>query len=159
MADVKKLIAQKMAYINKVVEKACRDVLGDRVKKILVYNIQDSFYSLGYGDEHDLWNSITVNVYPVPTGFAIDVYFDADKINHTSWFGSNKLGIKAGENVFSISWINDGQTFMHGSRKIRMRDVGKAPRFIEKTIEDIKTDSSLVDDFNSYLRKNGIDVK
>lgn len=159
MADAKNLIEQKMRYINKIVESGCRNILGDRIKKILTYNIQDSFYSLGYGDDHDLWNSITVNVYPVPTGFMIDVYFDADKISHTSWFGSNKLGIKKGSNVFSISWINEGQSFIHGSRNIRLKDIGKAPQFIEKTIEDIKSDNTLLSDFNNYLRKNGIDVK
>ena len=159
MADAKKLIEQKMRQINKIIETGCRNILGDRIKKILTYNIQESFYSLGYGDGHDLWDSITVNVYPVPNGFTIDVYFDADKISHTSWFGSNKLGISAGENIYSISWINDGQSYIHGSRSLRLKDIGKAPQFIEKTIEDIESDNTLLNDFNNYLRKNGIDVK
>lgn len=159
MVNTTRIIEQKMRQINRIVEMGCKTILGERIKKILVYNIQESFYSLGYGDDHDLWESITVNVYPSTSGFTVDVYFDADKISHTSWFGSNKLGISAGDNIFSISWINTGQSYIHGSTSVRLKDIGKAPRFIEKTIEDIQSDSSLLNDFNSYLRKNGIDVK
>lgn len=159
MVNAKKIIEQKMRQINKIVEVGCRTILGERIKKILVYNIQESFYSLGYGDSHDLWESITVNVSPVNNGFMIEVYFDADKISHTSWFGSNSLSISPGMNVFSVNWINTGQSYIHGSTSVRLKDIGKAPQFIEKTIEDIQSDSSLLNDFNDYLRKNGIDVK
>ena len=159
MVNVTKIIEQKMRQINKIVEAGCRTILGERIKKILVYNIQESFYSLGYGDGHDLWDSITVNVSPMNNGFMIEVYFDADKISHTSWFGSNSLNISANTQVYTIDWINKGQSFVHGSTSVRLKDVGKAPQFIEKTIEDIQSDNTLLNDFNSYLRKNGIDVK
>ena len=126
MADANALIQQRIDKINRIIQNGCTTMLGKYIKESLNYYLYETFYRLGYCNNEDLANSITIKVEPSGAdSFLIEVFFDADKINHTSIFGSESLGIQSGENVYSVNWINDGKTFILGSNSIRMEDVGK----------------------------------
>lgn len=158
MADANALIQKKIRMINNVIERGCKIILGKYIKETLIFYIYKTFYSLGYGDEGDLSDSITINVEYIGNEFVIEVYFDETKIRHISFFGSEKLGISAGSNVFTVGWINSGETYVFGSRNTRMKDVGQTPGFLEKTVESLNNNGNMMKEFNSYLKKNGIDV-
>ena len=158
MADANALIQKRINAINKIVEKGCKDVIGKYIKETLIYYIYETFYKLGYGDEGDLANSIEIEVEYVGNGFIITVCFDDDKINHTSYYGSEKLGIKKGSNVYTVNWIDNGETYVIGSRSKRLKDIGKTPSFLEKTVESLNGNNNILNEFKSYLKKNGIDI-
>ena len=159
MADAAAIIQQRLNKINAIIQIGCETILGKYIKESLTYYLYETFYRLGYCDSEDLANSITVKVEPSGVdSFLIEVYFDSDKINHTSIFGSESLGIQSGENVYSVNWINDGKTFILGSNSVRMEDVGKTPQFLEKTVEDINNNQHIINEFKTYLKKNGIDI-
>lgn len=159
MANIDRLVEQRMKQIKKVIDKGCL-VIADKIKKTLIYNIQETFYNMGYGDEHDLWESIDVLILGgYGKEFTVEVFFNDNKINHTSWFGSENLGISSGDKVFSVSWINDGWSYLHGSTSERLRDVGESPHFLEKTLIELQNNKSWLNDFKKYLRDNGIDIE
>lgn len=79
-----KNINQLNAYLNKQLESVLLQV-GQEVKKIIEGYIQDRLYDsyqpFQYSRTYDFLNSLTVKKpYPLNGGYAVEVYFDTDKI-------------------------------------------------------------------------------
>ncbi|MGL5328315.1 MAG: hypothetical protein ACRDD7_03530 [Peptostreptococcaceae bacterium] len=160
MATFEQVMNQRMAKIQKIIDKGLKTVLGEEIRETILYYLENNFYSMGYGNRGDLAKSISVDVEMVNNNaFLINVYFDDDKICHRSWFGSESLGISQGDRVYSVSWINDGKTFIKGSTSVRLEDIGVKPHFMEDALSDLQRNSGWVEKFYNYLRSNGIDIE
>lgn len=160
MASIEAVLNQRMNMIKNVIKKGLKTIVAEEIRETLIYRMESNFYSMGYGRRGDLVNSIRVNVeMQDKDNFLITVYFDDKRIRHTSWFGSETLGIKSGDQVYSVEWINAGKTFMKGSRGIRLEDIGEAPHFLEDTLRDLQTHTQWIDRFYNYLKNNGIELE
>lgn len=160
MASIEAVLNQRMNMIKRVIEKGLKTIIAEEIKETLIYRIETNLYSMGYSSRGDLVNSIRVNVeMEDKDNFLINVYFDDKRIRHTSWFGSEKLGINSGDQVYSVQWINNGKSFVKGNRNLRLEDVGAEPHFLEDALRDLQTHTQWVDRFYSYLRNNGIELE
>lgn len=71
--------------------------------------IYDSYSPKIYHRTYDLLNSITSGDLRVTTNsIEFKVYFDPEKMRHTSLYGSSKLGVAKGAYVDIADWLNDG---------------------------------------------------
>lgn len=161
MASIDRIMEQKMNQIRNVINTGLKVVMGEEIRETLLYYLEMNFYSKGYGNKADLAESLSVDVVmDNKNTFTVKVYFDDNKIGHESWFGSQRLGIYAGDSpVYTAQWINDGWSYMHGSRNERLRDFGLEPQFMEDALKDLKNNKGWIKKFYSYLRINGIDIE
>lgn len=160
MATIEQVMVQRMIKIRKIINTGLKTILGEEIKETILYYLENNFYSMGYGNRGDLAKSITVDVEMTDAQqFVVNVYFADDKIRHRSWFGSERLGINSGDTVYSVGWINDGWSYLHGSRDKRLRDEGAEPHFMEDALSDLERNRGWLDKFYAYLRSNGIDIQ
>lgn len=159
MANAKKIIDNKCRSIKQVIINGARVVLGKKIKEKLIEKIEENFYKrYDVGEKpHYLIDSLKVEVKPVANRIEVFVYFDDKRLAHTTWWGSEKLGIQNGEYCYTPQWINDGWTFDPYTGE-RMKDIGGV-MFIEDAIKELELDSSLVDEFYKYLRNKGIEIR
>lgn len=111
-----KNVSQLQAYIKQESIKALQNEVGEKIKEILQKHVNENLYdaySEGvYKRTYELVNSVTVGVTnDRGNTIELEVYFDPYKMNHTSLFGSEKLGISIGERVYIAQWVNDGFTW------------------------------------------------
>jgi len=110
--------------------------------------VQDTIYSIpaspNYERTYGLLNSITAgNLIVTSNSIEFKVFFDPEKSRHTSLYGSEKLGISAGEYVNIADWLNDGFSWggIWEGTNDRFHDRESA-RFMEQAI--IKIQSTLI---------------
>lgn len=160
MASIEAVLNQRMNMIRRVIEKGLKTIVAEEIRETLIYRIETNLYSMGYSNRGNLVNSIRVNVeMQGKDSFLITVYFDDKRINHTSWFGSEDLGISVGDTVYSVEWINSGKSFVKGNRSLRLEDIGKTPHFLEDALRDLQTHTQWIDRFYNYLKNNGIELE
>lgn len=160
MANIEYVMQRKMAKINRIISDGLKNIVGEEIRLTLVYYIENNFYSIGYIRSGMLAKSLKVNVeMNKDNSFTVEVYFDDKKIKHSTIYGSEKLGINSGDIVYTVQWINDGWTYLHGSREKRLKDLGIEPQFIEDALDDLKRNKGWLDKFYTYLRNNGINIQ
>lgn len=111
--------------------------------------VQTTIYSIpaspNYTRTFDLLNSITAGDLTVtPNSIEFKVYFDSEKMRHTSLYGSSKLGIAKGSYVDIADWLNDGFSWggdWEGTDD-RFHD-RSAAHFMEKAIIKIQADMAI----------------
>lgn len=161
MADANKLIEAQLKKITVVIRRGCRLILAQKIKDKLIEKIFDNFYDqYKMGDKGWLIDSLSVKVEPINglDGFSIEVFWKDNALKHTTWWGSNSLGLSSGSKVYDVNWINSGYTFLSDGSGRRINEVGEV-KFIEKTIEELELDNSWIQEFYKYLRNNGIDIE
>ncbi len=79
--------------------------VAEKVKSILKEYVENDVYNsyepAKYKRTYELLDSISVKVLSIDSnGIKVEIYFDANKMSHTTLFGDENLGLKAGDNVY-----------------------------------------------------------
>lgn len=160
MVSIERFMELRMKQIKGVINKGLKEIVAKEIKDTIIYRLETNFYDNGYANRGDLAKSISVNVLGgYGNQFTVEVYFDDEKIRHKSWFGSENLGISAGDISYTVQWINDGWTYIRGSTSVRLMDVGLTPHFLEDALNDLEKYPKWKNNFYEYLRKNGIEIE
>lgn len=160
MASIERVMEQRMNQIKKIINTGLKIILGEEIRETIIYYLENNFYSMGYGNRGELAKSIHVDVeMDSSNSFVVTVYFDDEKIRHRSWFGSESLGISDGDISYTVGWVNDGWSYIHGSRDERLRDRGLEPNFMEDALDDLERNRGWLEKFYDYLRSNGIEIQ
>lgn len=90
-------------------------IVGEKVKEVLREYVQndvyDSYEPTKYKRTYELIDSITVKVVgTVGDSIMVEVYFDEDKMSHTTLFGDDNLVVEVGDNVYIPKWVDEGYT-------------------------------------------------
>lgn len=158
MANAKALVGDKFSKIRDNLISLAKKTLAKNIKLKLIEKIESNFYErYDVGDTGWLIDSLNIECNIVGNILKIFVYFDGRQLAHTSWWGSDKLGVSPNEYVYSSQWINDGWTFDPYTGD-RMKENGLGVYFLEDTVRELEIDRSWIDDFYRALRKDGIKV-
>jgi hypothetical protein len=104
--------------------------------------IYDAYTPLEYERTYELLNAVTSDVIITPTNIEIKVYFDPEKMHHTTLGGSEKYSLKAGDYIDSLLpiWLNEGwrwEGYTGDDDMFRARPGG---HFFEEAVEKIRKD-------------------
>lgn len=140
----------KKQSINALKDDVSR-VIKDELKKQVLDKVYLHQHSNRYQRTYELLKSIEIGDVKEENGMYIaQVYFNPD-LTHGSWWGSNKLGIKEGEQVgmnYIAQWLNEGKNIFAPHTK----------DFIENTEIELKNTKSAINAFIGYMRSKGIKI-
>lgn len=158
MANAKVLVGDRVKAIREKLISISERTLAKSIKLKLIEKINSNFYNrYDVGDTGWLIDSLNIECNLIGNVLKIFVYFDGRQLAHTSWWGSDKLSISSGGNVYTPQWINDGWTFDPYTGD-RMKENGLGVYFLEDAVKELEIDRSWIDGFYKALRKNGIKV-
>lgn len=136
-------------------------IVGEKVKEVLREYVQndvyDSYEPTKYKRTYELIDSITVKVVgTVGDSIMVEVYFDEDKMSHTTLFGDDNLGVEVGDNVYIPKWVDEGYTWRPN------RAEKNTTNFMKDTIRELESGSGgyplYVVGLVNYLKTKGIQV-
>ncbi|MCD3216969.1 hypothetical protein G8S55_06840 [Clostridium botulinum C] len=140
----------KKQSINALKDDVSR-VIKDELKKQVLDKVYSHQHSNRYQRTYELLKSIEIGDVKEENGMYIaQVCFNPD-LTHESWWGSNKLGIKEGEQVgmnYIAQWLNEGKNIFAPHTK----------DFIENTEIELKNTKSAINAFIGYMRSKGIKI-
>lgn len=103
-------------YIEKNIKNALQDDVARSVYNTLQKFVLERVYNLYSPEEYERTYELlrAIRISPVKqdgSNFEVKIYFEPEDMYHTSVYGSQKLGIEAGERVYIAEWVNDGWTW------------------------------------------------
>jgi hypothetical protein len=93
-----------------------------------------------YERTYELLNAVTCDVIITPNNIEFKVYFDSEKMNHTTYGGSEKYSLDAGDYVDSLlpMWLNEGWRWDGYQGDFDMFRARPGGHFFEKAVEKIR---------------------
>ena len=137
MAMVFNSVDEMLAYVKRACESSMSSV-GETVKEKLKNNVLDA----GAVDTGKLINSIESSA----DGNVATIKF-ADGAGHTSLYGSRKMGISQGDEVYIAHWIEEGRT---GTRE--------AAHSVKTTVIELEAYRDHMETMKEVLGMYGIDA-
>ena len=133
-------LLKSSSFINQL--KAIQAIAVCELQQEVQRAIYDIPASPNYERTFSLLNSITAgDLIVTSTSIQFKVYFDHEKMRHTSLFGSTKLGISKGAYVDIEDWMNDGFSWGGVWEGVNDRFHDRsASHFMEKAIVKIQAD-------------------
>lgn len=158
MANAKAIISNRFDAIRDRLIGVAEKTLARSIKLKLIEKIESNFYNrYDVGDSGWLVDSLNIECNLIGSVLKIFVYFDNRELAHTSWWGSDRLGVASGSYVYTPQWINNGWTFDPYTGK-RMMENGLGVHFLEDAVRELEIDRNWIDDFYRSLRKSGIKI-
>lgn len=149
-------LSQLKQAIEKQAEKALQDDVSRAIKESLQTHVLENIYNFpsseSYERTYELLRSIEIGkVKKNGDMFEVRVYFNPS-FTHESWWGSEKLGIKAGEKIPMTSiaqWLNEGKNIF----------APQTEGFVDNTVAELETTKNHIIAFIGYLKTKGIIVQ
>ncbi len=156
-------LSELRSYLTKEINigsKAIALQVQEALKFYVMKDVYNAYTPKEYERTYELLDSISFKVIGNNGGkIQIEVYFDPDKMSHTTILGDGSLGLEAGDNVYIPRWVDEGHTWRSGER---YNSVDKATGFMKDTMEDlIKMDGGFeffAMGLVKYLKSQGIEV-
>lgn len=148
--------SQLQQAVEKQAMKSLQDDVGRVIKEALQRHVLDNIYNHHSSDyyqrTYELLRSIEVgNVIKNGDIFEVQVFFNPDA-THESWWGSQSLGISAGEQVsmtYIAQWLDEGKNIY----------TPHTEDFMEDTIQELESTKKHIKAFIGYLATKSIIIK